>query len=315
MENLLISMEVMFPLAAWMGLGYALRSAMRLGDDWIKTTNVFAFKLLMPLLLFRNMVESDFAAIFSGGTEKIALYILAAYALTYIGAMVVVPRFSKDNRRRGVIIQGIIRANTSIYGIPIAMSLFGDNNIGGIAFMVGMMVPVFNITSVVALEIYREGKLDWKNVLLGIVKNPLIIGIAAGCLWNALEIPMPNMLRDAVWKLGACASPISFVVLGAGFRFTGMSKNRRALTAVNAFRLVVIPGVWLLVAGLLGFRGLDLLAVFVIFAPPTAVTSYAMASAMGGDPELGNQIVVSTSILSVATVFGWVFLLKSLGLI
>ena len=315
MNNLMISLEVIFPLATWMALGYLLRSALGLNENWVKTTTAFAFRVLMPLLLFRNMVESDFAIVFSGEMARLIAFILAAYGAMYTLAMVLTPRLVKEPSRKGVIVQGIVRANTAIFGIPIAMSLFGDGNIGIVGLMVGMMVPVFNISCVIALEVFRGGKPKWKHILSNVAKNPLIIGITTGILWNVLRIPMPNMLRDAIWKLSACTSPLSFFVLGAGFTFAGAVANKKALTVVTILRLVIIPGIWIGLGALVGFRGLELLCIMIIFAPPTAITSYSMACAMGGDPELSNGIVVFTSTLSVVTVFGWVWLLKSSALI
>ena len=51
-----------------------------------------------------------------------------------------------------------------------------------------------------------------------------------------------------------------------------------------------------------------------VFASPTAVNSFTMAQQMGGDAELAGDTVVVTSAVSMATMFLWVFLFKSLGM-
>ena len=53
--------------------------------------------------------------------------------------------------------------------------------------------------------------------------------------------------------------------------------------------------------------------VFGVFASPTAVNSFTMAQQMGGDAELAGDIVVTTSAVSILTMFLWIFLFKSLG--
>ena len=53
----------------------------------------------------------------------------------------------------------------------------------------------------------------------------------------------------------------------------------------------------------------------IVFASPTAVNSYTMAAAYGHDPELAGQQVVMTSIFSMVSVFLWIFLLRTLGLV
>jgi len=53
----------------------------------------------------------------------------------------------------------------------------------------------------------------------------------------------------------------------------------------------------------------------IMFAAPTAVSSFQMAKQMDGDADLAGQIVVFTSAFSIVTVFGWIFLLKQFALI
>ena len=69
------------------------------------------------------------------------------------------------------------------------------------------------------------------------------------------------------------------------------------------------------IAVLLGFRDANLLSLMIVFASPTAVNSYTMAAAYGHDPELAGQLVVMTSIFSMLSVFGWIFILQTMGFI
>ena len=50
------------------------------------------------------------------------------------------------------------------------------------------------------------------------------------------------------------------------------------------------------------------------FATPSAVASYPMAVAMGADGKLAGQLVCTTTLLSIITIFLWTFILRSLGL-
>ena len=48
-------------------------------------------------------------------------------------------------------------------------------------------------------------------------------------------------------------------------------------------------------------------------AAPTAVASVAMSYELGGDGELAAQIVATTSLLSLVTMFLWILLLRGMG--
>ena len=63
-----------------------------------------------------------------------------------------------------------------------------------------------------------------------------------------------------------------------------------------------------------GFRGESLCAMMILFAAPAAVASYPMAVAMGADGQLAGQLVCTTTVLSVFTIFAWTFVLRTLGM-
>ena len=55
--------------------------------------------------------------------------------------------------------------------------------------------------------------------------------------------------------------------------------------------------------------------ILVIFGTPVAVASYPMAVNMGGDGELAGQLVVVSTLLSLATIFLFIFCMAQLGLL
>ncbi|MEG0663654.1 MAG: AEC family transporter [Clostridia bacterium] len=78
-------------------------------------------------------------------------------------------------------------------------------------------------------------------------------------------------------------------------------------------KLIAVPLVFLTIAILLGFRNGELSSLVALFASPVAVSSFTMASQMGGDKNLSSQIVVIGSVCSIFTVFLFIFVLKSLS--
>ncbi len=64
-----------------------------------------------------------------------------------------------------------------------------------------------------------------------------------------------------------------------------------------------------------GYRDVELSTLMIIFAAPTAISSFTMAKQMDSDSDLAGQIVVFTSAFCVITVFMWIFILKQFYLI
>ena len=180
--------------------------------------------------------------------------------------------------------------------------------------MLAIVVPCYNVLAVVTLETFGRKQIDIRKILLGIAKNPLIIASAAGILANLSGLPLPGCLSSPISQLGASASPVALLLLGAQFEFHDVRLHRRNLSICTALRLVVYPGVALPLAALAGLRGPEFAVLISMFATPTAVASFSMAAQMGGNPELAASAVTMTTLLSAGTLFLWIFLFKSLGM-
>ncbi|MCB0291383.1 MAG: AEC family transporter, partial [Calditrichaeota bacterium] len=86
-----------------------------------------------------------------------------------------------------------------------------------------------------------------------------------------------------------------------------------AFSAV-AIKLVLIPAVMIYGAWLLGYGGTDLVVMFVLFASPTAVASFMMVEAMGGNSRLAANIVLLSTLGSVVTISAGIVVLKMMGI-
>ena len=79
-------------------------------------------------------------------------------------------------------------------------------------------------------------------------------------------------------------------------------------------RLVIVPGIVLALAALIGIRGVPFVTLIAVFASPTAVSSFTMAEQMDSDGPLAANAVVCSSALASLTLFWWIFFFKSLGM-
>ena len=146
----------------------------------LNTMNKLVFKVFLPLLLFHNVYTTDLSEAFNG---RLILFAVGAVVLWFLFLMIVIPRIEKENSCRGVLVQAIFRSNFVLFGLPVAANLCGEENIGVTSFLVGIVVPVFNVLAVVSLEFFRGGKVNIKKVLKGIATNPLILASLLGVIF------------------------------------------------------------------------------------------------------------------------------------
>lgn len=311
MENLMISANAVLPMCLVMALGYGTRRLGWLRREEISTINKIAFRIFLPCLLYYNIYCSDLSGSFD---PLLMTFAVGGVLLTFGLALGYTLLTEKLPERRGVLIQGMFRSNYVIMGIPVATALLGADQLGTVSILIAVIVPLFNMLAVVVLEVFRGQKPKPLHILGQIAKNPLVIGSVLGILTLVAGIRLPHILEQTIQSVSAIASPLQLFLLGAFFQFSGLKTYRRELVTVSIAKLIVSPGLFLGLGALLGFRGVAFVSLIGIFASPTAVNSFTMAQQMGGAAELAGDIVVTTSAVSILTMFLWIFLFKSLGI-
>lgn len=307
---MILSFNVVVPLFLMLVLGYSLKRIRVYDEHTISGMNQLVFKVFLPLLLFINIYQTDVAGVFDLKLMLVAvLGVLGSFFMTWL----IIAWIEKDNRKRGVLIQGIFRSNFVIFGIPVTTSLFGGEATGAAALLVAVIVPIFNMLSVVILEIYRGSRINVPKILKGIITNPLIIGSVTGLLCLLLHIKIPLVLEKTISDLSKVTTPLALVILGGSFTFSSMKGNVKQIAIGVLGKLVIVPVICLSFALLIGIRGVGLAILMSIFASPTAVSSFSMAKQMDGDADLAGHLVVLGSMLSVLTMFVWIFIFKQGG--
>lgn len=306
----MISANAVLPMCLVMALGYGTRRLGWIRREEISAINKIAFRIFLPCLLYYNVYCSDLSGSFD---PLLMAYAVGGVLLTFGLSLGYTLLTEKLPERRGVMIQGMFRSNYVIMGIPVATALLGADQLGTVSILIAVVVPLFNMLAVVVLEVFRGQKPKPLHILGQIAKNPLVIGSVLGILTLAAGIRLPHILEQTIQNISAIASPLQLFLLGAFFQFSGLKIYRRELVTVSAAKLIVAPGLFLGLGALLGFRGVAFVSLIGVFASPTAVNSFTMAQQMGGDAELAGDIVVTTSAVSIPTMFLWIFLFKSLG--
>lgn len=312
MEQLIVSFNAVVPLFIMMVLGYYASRTGLLSSGTVKEMNRYVFRVLFPVLVFYNIYQADL----SGGINfKLLLFagssiIIFMTAVTFMYALI-----EKDPHKQGVMSQASFRSNFVSFVIPIAATLYGEKELGNLPLLIAVMIPLLNTLSVICLEIFRGGTIKPSKIIKGIAANPVIRASLIGIFLIITKIKMPYLMEKAVLDLSRATTPLSLIMLGATFRFEAVKENFRRLILALSCKLIIFPAVTLPIAVALGFRGIDVLGLLILFGAPVAVASYSMAVQMDGDNELAAEVVVFSSLFSILTLFIWIFLLKNLGIL
>jgi len=312
MNNLILSFNIVSPLFLIMSLGYYLKLKNILDLRTLNVMNSVCFKVFLPLLLFYNIYKSDINSAFN---PKLMIFSVACILILFIFLMFIIPKIERDNSKRGVIIQGIFRSNFVIFGMPVATAIYGDGNIGTTALLIAVVVPLFNLLSVISLEVFRNGDIDYKKILKGIITNPLIIASFIGIIFILFKLKLPTFLEKSVSDVSKIATPLSLILLGGSFSFSNVGSYLKKTIFVVFNKLVFVPLIFIPISIAFGFRGIELLTLLLVFASPVAVSSFQMAKQMDADSILAEQSIVFSCLFCIPTVFLWIAILKQFTLI
>lgn len=310
-SNFVVCINAVIPLFALLVIGYIVRRTGVLKDEEVHRFNHMVFLVFFPPLMFQNLYGSNEGFLPDG---KLLLFAVPFILCVIAVSIPLVKAIEKNPKTQGAMIQAIYRSNFILMGLPVTINIFGKGNVSETALLIAVIVPMYNVISVIILETFRGRRADYKEILKKVATNPIILGAAAGILAALLHITLPAPIATTVEWMADATTPMALILLGASFDITTVKGQKRNLILCILMRLLVVPGIGLSLAALLGFHGVQFVALIAMLATPMAVSSYTMADSMDSDGELAGNCVIFSTPLSCLTLFGWLFLFKTLGI-
>lgn len=324
MSNFIYSLNATMPVFFVMVLGYFLKKINVINDEFARISDKLVFKCALPVYVFHDIARCNLAEDLS---PKFALFCAGSTVAFFFIIWGLSELFIRDKKEIGSFVQGSFRGSAAVLGIAFAENIYGDA--GMVPAMIVASIPLFNIFSVVVLCRSDERTLPARKsagvtvsvrekvrgVLLGIVTNPIIIGIAAGIPFAALHISFPPIADKTLTCVGSLSTPLALISIGAGFKGAeALSKYKYTIFAA-VIKLIAMPAVFLPLAAFLGFRNEHLVAIMILVGAPSTVSGYIMAKNMHNDYVLSSSIVMVTTLLSSVTITLTIFIMRSMGLI
>lgn len=314
MENLVFSLNATVPVFLMMVLGLVFRKIGWMDEAFAAKMNQFVFLVPLPVLVFEDLATVDFQEVWN------TRFVLFCFGVTLLSIAISagVSCAFQDRSLRGEFIQASYRSSAALLGVALIQNIYGDAGMAPL-MMIGS-VPLYNIMAVVVLSFFHPSRkgLDaavMRKTLRGIVTNPIILSIAAGLLWSALRIPMPPVLEKTVSGIGGMATPMGLMAMGATFNLEKAFARVKPAIAAAGIKLVGFCLLFLPLAVALGFRNSELVAILVMLGSATTVSCFVMARNMGHEGTLTSSVVMLTTLFSGFTLTGWIYVLRSFGLI
>jgi predicted permease len=197
--------------------------------------------------------------------------------------------------------QGSIRFNTYV-GLSAALALFGEEGVTLAAVSIAVLIPLVNVLCVTVLVAFDDSKKrNWRAVISGIIRNPLILSCVAGFLLNISGIGLHSTVSNTLSLFGRASLPLGLLALGAGLDIAAARADGKVLVINCTLKLLVLPAIMWGASQVMNISPLAA-AVAVLFAAlPGSPTSYILAKQLGGDSRLMANIITVQVIVSMLT--------------
>ena len=315
MEELIFSLNATVPVFLVMIVGYLAKQIKMVDDHFVKVLNTVNFKITLPALVFRDIATSNFYQVWD------MKYVVFCFLATLCSILLIglgCKFFYRDKSQSGELIQAAYRSSAAVLGIAFIQNIYGTS--GMAPLMIIGTVPLYNVAAVVLLTFTspdreKDAGAAIKKSVIGVLTNPIILGIFLGMVVSVLQISMPPILSKTVNNFAVVASPLALFGLGAGFEGRKALKEMKPTMVASLIKLVILPAIFLPIAIYLGFTTEKLVAVLIMLGAPTTASCYVMARSMGHKGVLTSSMVVATTFLCSITLTAWLYLLRVMGLV
>ena len=305
-------LAIIFPVFAMLALGAAMRHFGFLGEVFAEGLNKLVFYGSLPCLLVGSISASD--PIAGSGTASLALA-LSTVGIAFVAWVAAVP-MGVARASRPSFCQSVFRSNNAYVGLPVMALAFAGTRYEteGMAVAMLTLAPcllLYNGMAVIVLTRPDESAPPLRRlarVCVGILKNPLVLACLAGLALLGLRLRLGvspeawaasgNPFLKTIRLFGSMATPGSLIALGATLTPARLRASIADAHKAALLKLVVCPMLGVVVCALLGLPPLHRFIVLCYLACPSAVASYVMAEAMGGDARLAGSAVALTTLYS-----------------
>ncbi len=278
--------------------GYGLRRSGLFGAGFWAEVDRLVFFILFPAFLVHRIGSADL-----GG---LALWPMSVGLLAGLVAMAALsialrPLLRLDGPGFAAVFQGTMRPNTYV-AFAAAEALFGT--VGGVlaAIAVAVSTPLVNVFAALVLTRYAaDGDGGWRLAFRTMLRNPIILSVAAGLAINLSGAGLPPLIDDVLEILARATLPMALLAVGAGLHIRAARQAGGVVLATSALKLAGLPALTLAACLALGAEGLPLVVAVMFASLPNSPTSYSMTRQLGGDHTMMASLITVQTLLAMAT--------------
>ncbi len=314
-SDFIFSINTVLPVFIVVIVGWYIRHRGTVDDHFVGSVSNLVFYYALPAMMFQDVAKSDFTQL----ANPLFLAVTAAGTLVvFTMAWIFFAFLFRDPRVTGAAAHAAYRGNFIYIGLPIIKNILQTTQAPACTILViTFILPLYNILAVILLSVCSGDTSGLKpgKLLLNILKNPMIIAVLLGLAYGATGLPIPTAVDRALTYLGAIASPMALLMVGARMADSPGKHKNTAVMLAAVIKLIVSPLLATTAALCLKMPAEEIVTIFVLFGVPTALNVFIMTRSMGGDDEIAAHAIVTSVFGSTVTMTAGIMILRMLQVI
>ncbi|MCZ4260537.1 AEC family transporter [Limimaricola sp. G21655-S1] len=308
---MILLLTVTLPVFLVLGFGYLASWRGWITEPAIDGLMKFAQGFAIPCLLFLAIARLDLAQEFDMALlGSFYAGALAGFAAGLFGARLIFGRSWEDAVAIGFV--GLF-SNSLLLGLPITERAYGPDALQANFAIIALHSPFCYAVGITAMEFARAkgGSLRElpAQVLRGMGRNALILGILMGAAVNLSGLPLPEVLVEALELMARAALPAALFGLGGILHRYRPEGDMRVILYVVAVSLVLHPAVVWGLGSLVGLKVPAFRSAIITAAMAPGVNAYLFASIYGHAKRVAASAVLIGTVASVLSATIWLALL------
>jgi len=329
-EHMILSVNTTLPFILLALLGILMKRLKIINDNFIKYGNKIIFYFAIPVTIFNHIHTADLSVVF----DLPFLFFNVGWLIFFFSATwFFAYKFMRDKDSVSSFVNSAYRSSLSVVAPPLLVLMFYvgnhpyvDTNIlpkGILSVSILLIVSYASASVLFAVHDPKARANGVFGVLRSIAKNPVVIGVVAGLVFNItaglvynsfdLVLALPTFAASTVDGLSGIVMPLAMICVGGNLSFRGFDVKFKYVIISVVVKLLIMPIAAITVAYLFGFRGSDLTIIMIMNALPMAVGAYVMQAELGGDSYIGASVLMLTMSISAFTLTLFIFLFRVMG--
>jgi len=285
--------NVMLPIFLLILAGAVLNIVLKFD---IKTLSGLLFNLLIPVMLFLKVYDSDLdGSIVLNVVIAVSLTIFIMYIISFLVSKVF--RFSKSET--SVFINSSTFFNSGNFSLPLMQLLFNNPFVISVQAIIMLVNSILFFTTGVLTA--GAGERGIKATLTYIIKMPLMYAIALAFILKNLDIKIYPPIMESLNLIATGYSALAIITLGAQLTQIRVKFLNFKIYLSNFLRLIISPIVAYFLVQLLGITGITAQVIVIAMGAPTAINVVLTSIQMDNEPDFASQAVFSSTLLASIT--------------